>query len=113
MNLEQLKAYLQNPDVAIERMKRMVPSEGERMESARQNIEGFQKAPATPEEVQQQVAMEDGAMDMAAGMMGSVGGAPKNAAQMLKEAPASKWGKVVVKDAAPQSFGKVRHLLGR
>lgn len=112
MNLETLKAYLQNPDVALERMKRLVPSEGDRMEAARANIEGFEQRPASNEEVLQQVANEDRAMDMAAGMAGTVG-APKSAAQMLKEAAPSKWGKVVVKDTAPQSFGKIRSLMGK
>jgi hypothetical protein len=112
VNLDKLKAYLQNPDIALERMKRLVPSEGERVEAARANIEGFEQRPATNEEVLQQVANEDRAMEMAAGMAGTVG-APKSAAQMLKEAAPSKWGKVVVKDTAPKTFGKVRHLVGK
>ncbi len=109
MSWDQLKAYLQNPDIALERMKRLAPSEGQRMQDTREQIQAFDKVEPSNEQVAEEIAMQDQALDMASGMAGTA----KSAAQMLKEAPASKWGKLVVKDTAPKSFGQVRRVLGK
>ncbi len=110
MNWEKLKAYMQNPEIALENLKRVVPSEDELLIADREMADKAAGGKASPSDIKAMTSARELGM-AGAGMAGTLGKTGLSTAEALAATPAKAGGRVI--DDAVRAAPNARPATGQ